>query len=183
MVKGTDVEQLKGTDIESQKAQLERSFLQGEFNKVKLPEDFVPDTFEAALAGLEAAGITVASSSELIHDDFPLIEKAELVNRRFIMLNWQISRPENESFGTPYFIVRGVLENGDRFRFVDGSTGIAQQLYKLTLSRIDSQHPTPNAGLLCEKGLSVSTYKTEQVNPKTGETVMIDAKTYYIADS
>lgn len=168
----------ESAELERARQELDRDMLRQQANKVNLKDDFVPESFEAALAGLEAAGISVESSSDLVTDEFPLIDKAELVNKRFIMLTWHLSRPENEDFGTPYFLVRGIDESGRRFRFVDGSTGIASQLMKLTTMRVDSDHPSPNAGLVCEKGLTVSEYNTTDAGGNA-----IRAKTYYIASS
>lgn len=153
-----------------------------EFNVVKqsdLEGDLLPDSWESAIAAMESIGATISRADEDLADDYPVIDKERLINRPFMALTWSISKPANESYGTPYIVVRGILRGGKRFRFTDGSTGICEQLIKLTEQRIKSGFAVPNAGLICPNGLRKSEY-TYRDTDKDGNPVDAPASTFYI---
>lgn len=133
--------------------------------------------FNAALTALEAAGITVdEATADNIGDGFGLFDKDSLINKKCLFLDWTFSRPEKEAFGTPYVTIRGVTADGERFRFSDGSQGICRELIQLTDRRVKKGNTKPNAGLILNKGLSRSDYRTTL---QSGEE--IDATTYHIS--
>ena len=167
-------------EIEEARAQIEAPFIRDQFNKVRLNDDNLPDDFASAMQTLADSGITVESTADVIVDGFPEIDKAALVGRECIFLTWQLSRPESESFGQPFVVVRGITKDGQRFRFSDGSTGVFRQLVKITENRIENNSKTPNAGLHVLHGLTRSNYK---VPHPTREGIEIEATTYYIASS
>lgn len=130
------------------------------FNVTKLEWDQVelPETFEAAWKLLEAQGVTVDRAEEVLPDEFPEVDKKDLVNVPVMLLTWVISEPGKGDFDGQYVVVRGITRQGKRFRFSDGSTGIYRQLCKLTEKRVRDGYSTPNAGLIIEKGLVKSDY-------------------------
>jgi hypothetical protein len=149
------------------------------FNLTKISWDDVqaPDSFESALALLEGNGVTVDTAAVVMPDEFPEIEKKDLVNVPVMLLTWNISNPERGEFEGQYIVVRGITRAGKRFRFSDGSTGIFQQLRKLTGVRIQQGYSTPNAGLIVEKGLVKSDYTfTDDKGKPT------NATTFYLAN-
>lgn len=150
---------------------------QDAFNVAKLGSIELPESFDAAMAAVLSinGGVEIDNATDVLADEWPVIDKKRLVNVPFLAVTWNISAPESSETGQ-YIVVRGITRNGDRFRFADGSTGIMQQLVKLTKERKDDNHPAQNAGLLCEMGLTVSKYKTTDAAGKA-----IEAETYYIA--
>lgn len=138
--------------------------------------DEAPDTWESALAVMESIGATISDASEELADEYPLIKKDRLVNVECLFLTWNISSPQNESFGSPYMVVRGITRSGKRFRFVDGSTGVCKTLIDFTQKRINEGAAIPNAGLHCPRGLRVSEYDTldSDGKPTKGKTFYID---------
>ena len=169
-------------EIARMQEELDADVMRTQFNKVRLNDDDAPEDFGAALANLEAAGIKVDSTTDVVVDEFPEIDKAALVGRECIFLTWQLSRPESESFGQPFVVVRGITRDGQRFRFSDGSTGLFKQLVKITEKRIETNSRTPNAGLHVVYGLTASNYKVPHPDEKkASQGVTIDATTYYLA--
>lgn len=140
--------------------------------------DEAPDTWESALFIMESIGATISEASEELADEYPLIEKDRLVNVECLFLTWNISSPQNESFGSPYMVVRGITRSGKRFRFVDGSTGICKTLISFTEKRINEGAKVPNAGLHLARGLRVSEYDTVDASGNP-----IKAKTFYVDNS
>lgn len=164
-------------DIEISETALERK---STFNVARLDSDtLLPESWDEAFSIMESIGAVVTNADEVLADDWPEIDKARLVNVECLLVTWSISDPRNETFGTPYLIVRGMTRSGKRFRFTDGSTGVCSQLIRLTEQRIKEGYAVPNSGLLCRNGLSRSDYKTIVVN-KDGEEVEIQATTFYI---
>lgn len=148
------------------------------FNVARLTAIELPDTFAAALAAVQTinGGQEVESSADVLADEWPEVAKKQLVNVPFLAVTWSVSAPESSETGQ-YIVVRGITKDGRRFRFADGSTGIMSQLVKLTRERINAGHPAPNAGLVCEMGLTSSKYKTTDAAGKP-----IDAETFYVAN-
>lgn len=131
------------------------------FNLTKFENiEVLPDSWDSALAFMKENGVTIDNAAAVLPEDFPLIEKKDLVNVPLALFNWTISDPNdsNNKGDGQYLVVRGITQGGKRFRFADGSTGIYQQLVKLTAQRIRDGYVTPNAGLIVEKGLTKSEY-------------------------
>jgi hypothetical protein len=151
---------------------------QDAFNVARLSEITLPESFDAAMAAIQTinGGQVIEAAADVLADEWPEVEKKNLVNVPFLAVTWSISAPESSETGQ-YIVVRGITRDGKRFRFADGSTGIMKQLVKLTQERKQANHPAQNAGLLCERGLSVSQYKTTD-----GAGKPISAETFYIAN-
>lgn len=148
--------------------------LQDEFNLATLSAFGLPESFADALSALTSVGATPDSAAEVLADEWPLVEKDSLVNVPFLLVQWAVSNPESSENGQ-YIVARGMTKENKRFRISDGSTGICQQLVSLTLDRMKNGHPAPNSGLLCEKGLRKSDYKTTDSAGKP-----INATTFYV---
>lgn len=164
-------------EIDTEQTALER---RQTWNVARVADDVVPDSWESAYEIMQSIGAVVSEADEELADEWPLIEKAKLVNVESLFITWSISDPHNETFGAPYIVVRGMTRAGKRFRFTDGSTGICSQLMSFTQKRIKEGVQVPNAGLHLKHGLSKSDYKTTVTDQKTGELVEIPATTYYI---
>lgn len=92
--------------------------------------------------------------SEELGNGFSLLEdkdKARLVGRPLIIIQWQFSAG---TFGEFVSASVMLMDTGDRVILNDGSTGICEQLRKLT-DRLNRQ-----AGLHVPRGLRASTYAT-----------------------
>lgn len=150
-----------------------------QFNLTKINWDDVqvPDSFDEAVALLNQQGVVIDTAAIVMPDNFPEIDKKDLVNVPIMLLTWNISNPERGEFDGQYIVVRGITKAGKRFRFSDGSTGIFRQLRNLTGQRIQQGYATPNSGLVIEKGLVKSdyTYQDEKGKPT-------NATTYYLAN-
>lgn len=153
-----------------------------EFNLAKLSEIALPENFDSAMAALTSVGITVENAAGVLADEWPLFEKAKLVNVPFVLLTWTVSNPDdsaNSANGGQYLVCRGMTKDGRRFRFADGSTGIMAQLVKLTRERVDAGSKTPNAGLLVNGGLTKSDFT--YTDPATGKST--PATTFYLSNA
>lgn len=111
---------------------------------------------EAMRLAMQATGEAPIMASEVMGDGFELIEKdrgkATLVDVPFMLLEWTFREGD---FGT-YVSCRGMTKDGRKFILNDGSTGIAEQLAKLTK---DNNGRMSN--LVVGKGLRVSEYDTD----------------------
>jgi len=152
---------------------------QSEFNLTKVSWDdiAVPETFDEAVALLNAQGVLIETAEQVNPDAFPEVAKEKLVNVPIMLLTWNISDPDRLEFENQYIVVRGITKAGKRFRFSDGSTGIFKQLKQITQKRIAQGNPTPNAGLVIENGLVKSDYTFMGENGKPQA-----ATTFYLAN-
>lgn len=126
-------------------------------------------TFEQAFALAEATYGEIISSEEL-GDGFAVVEKSSLVGVPFLILGWEAGK--NEKHG-PFTIVRGITKDNGKVLFVDGSTGIKDQL------AVFQQVSGRTGGLLAVDGLRVSNYT--YTDPADGKDK--PASTYYIAEN
>lgn len=138
-------------------------------------------SFEDALA-------TVASVSEGVLEQIGdygngfivLKDKDALVGVPFIVMAWTFHPSEfkdENNLPTEFVSAYVVTKNDEKWVLNDGSTGIRDQLAKVTSKRIESGDEV-NAfrGLACPQGLSKSEYT--YVDDKGRE---IPAKTYYLS--
>lgn len=131
-------------------------------------------TFDQAVALAESAYGEIISSEEL-GDGYTVVEKSSLLNVPFLILSWEEGKNvkfENDGKPAGFTIVRGVTQNNDKVLFVDGSTGIRDQL------TVFQQVSGRSGGLLAKFGLRVSEYEYTDAKGKK-----IPAKTYYIAET
>lgn len=116
---------------------------------------------------------TVAVATEL-GDGTKVVEQAALVGKAFIIL--ALDFPMGD-FGE-YALVRGMTQNGAKFRFSDGSTGIYRQLSEWMAKREEQFVP-----LMVPNGLTSSTYtvRDDEGNPiLTKDGNETKATTYYL---
>jgi hypothetical protein len=135
----------------------------------------LPESWDAAVGFLKENGVAIEHAAAVLVDEFPEVDKKDLVNVEFVLFNWTISE-DGGDYGSQFVTCRGITRTGNRFRFSDGSTGVYRQLVKLTSDRLKDGSATPNGGLMCGKGLTKSEYTyTDEKGKKT------PAVTYYIS--
>lgn len=127
-------------------------------------------TFDQAV-GLAEQAYGEIISAEALGDGFAVTDKRLLVGKPMLILSWEDGK--NVKFkGNGFTIVRAITKENDKVLFVDGSTGIRDQL------TVFQQVSGRTGGLLAEHGLRVSEYEyTEEDGTVT------PAKTYYIAEN
>lgn len=132
-------------------------------------------TFDEAVKFLTDKGYGVETVDEYLSDGFEEVDKKDLVNRTFliVMAKMSLSQEYMDDNGDPlpFAVIKVITQDGKRFRFTDGSTGIAQQIKKLETDR-----PGGAVGAIIPGGLTVSEYK--YIDEKGKPT---PAKTYYFA--
>lgn len=132
-------------------------------------------SFEDALAILNASGVVAESISDF-GAGFTVVDKARLVNVPFVILEWRFNASELNDAG--FVSLSVVTKNNDKWIINDGSTGILQQLIRITRVRRQRKHATPQNGLAVPAGLSVSNYKFTDAEGKERP-----ASTYYLNES
>lgn len=130
---------------------------------VELSNQFVPETWEEVEAALAKAGADVMELKAV----WAPTDKETLLGTAFLIVSYDFY---DGDYG-PFVAVRGMLKDNTRIVFVDGGTGIKEQL--LHLAKTTGQ----KAGIKCPNGLRVSKY--DYTDESTGESR--PAKTYYIA--
>jgi hypothetical protein len=112
------------------------------------------DSFATAMALAEEMGGGAVEDSDSYGDGFEGLEtkeKTRLVGVPLVFVSWSFA---NGDFGDdPFVVVWCVTEKGDKYRFTDGSSGLARQLFDVSKTRIQTNHPSPYAGLAVRKGL------------------------------
>lgn len=103
---------------------------------------------------------------------FEVVDKETLLRTPFVILEWRFHDGDIGEFVS----FSAVTEDGRKVVVNDGSTGILQQLRKVSDKRIENGVPDPQTRLLVKKGLRVSRYKF--LDDKGKER---DAATYYLA--
>ena len=141
-------------------------------------------TFDDALAIAIAAG-PLESIADYGTGFVLLKEKDTLVGVPFIVLEWQERIGDREA---GFVSVLLVTKAGDKFIINDGSTGIADQLRKVTAERRAAGLNNESAFLACQGGLTRSDYyrhaetgEIARVRPADGDTKWEPARTYYLA--
>lgn len=132
-------------------------------------------TFDEALAILSASGVVAESISDF-GAGFTVVDKARLVNVPFVILEWRFNSSELNDAG--FVSLSVVTKNNDKWVINDGSTGILQQLIRVTRVRRQRKHATPQNGLAVPAGLSVSNYRYTDAEGKERP-----ASTYYLNES
>lgn len=132
-------------------------------------------SFEDALAILNASGVVAESISDF-GAGFTVVDKARLVNVPFVILEWRFNSSEFNDAG--FVSLSVVTKNNDKWIINDGSTGILQQLIRVTRVRRQRKHATPQNGLAVPAGLSVSNYRYTDAEGKERP-----ASTYYLNES
>ena len=133
-------------------------------------------SFSDAFSVLEKAGI-VAENFADYGSGFVVLDtkdKARLCGVPFYIIDWRFNTGDNGLFVSAAIITK----TDEKLILNDGSTGIRDQLRKITEQRIARGVPEPQKGLLVENGLTESRYN--YTDPKTGESR--PAVTYYLAN-
>ena len=144
-------------------------------------------SFEDAAQALAGAGIAVERSSDYGNGFSVLTDKNLLVGQDFLILDWRWntgSFGDGESEGA-FVSAQIITKANEKWILNDGSTGICQQLIRVTETRIKNAYSRPQTGLIVEGGLTASTYF---VSPKDGSISKSPVKgwtpatTFYLAE-
>jgi hypothetical protein len=132
-------------------------------------------SFDDAVRFLAQNGYAVESAGDLLGDGFEQVDKKDLINRTFIIVDAQVSMSK-EYIGADFSIVRLIDQGGKKMFFTDGSTGINEQIKMLIARRKGGA-----AGVICVKGLNVSTYPIDgDGKPCSEEDKQGMGATYYL---
>lgn len=131
--------------------------------------------FNSAKETIASAGVNLESFEDY-GTGFKVVDKDTLIGVEMILLEWRFSVGDYGKFAS----VAAITKHGEKVIFNDGSTGIREQLEMVTAQRNDKGHPTPQAALYVENGLTRSDYKA-MLPDKSGELVPTPASTYYLA--
>lgn len=123
------------------------------------------NSLQDAAAFLIASGVEIHSTKEY-GDGFEVTDKKELVNKEFLILEWQLKKGDHG----PMAVVHAVTVDGSKVIFVDGSTGVKEDLLRIEAASGATQ------GIHVPKGLTVSEYTF--VDDSGNST---PAKTYYLS--
>lgn len=139
----------------------ETPFSEGVFDGVSSYQDI--------MSILQREGVEVVNALDVLGDGFPVVEdKDKLVKQSMILVDWKFWMGE---YGEAVY-VRGVTTDGRKFAFIDGSTGICQQLSKYSAKTGKCRGMAVPGGLV----RSDYTFTDDSGNEKA-------AKTYYLATS
>lgn len=141
-----------------------------------LSDDTLRDvrSFEDAFAALKGIDVENVSDFGTGFAVLPTNEKNRLVGVPFVILEWRFSKGDNGHFVSCALVTKG----NEKLILNDGSTGIRDQLVKITRARLANGRKEPQKGLLVEHGLSESRYT--YTDTTTGE--QRPAVTYYLAN-
>jgi len=131
-------------------------------------------SFDDATAMLDSTGIALESMSDY-GTGFSVVDKAKLVGVPFLILEWRFNSSELNDDG--FVSVAAVTKHNDKVIFNDGSSGVLAQLRMVTEQRTERNHPTPQAGLIVQDGLTKSDYTYTDDKGKS-----IPATTYYLSE-
>lgn len=128
------------------------------------------------LLQLEFLGITVGElhdAKDVLGDGYEQVkDKSELLNVPFIIVGYALKASTEYGQGI-FVVVRAVTASGRKVFFVDGSTGIRQQIEGMSETLYGGAQSMSDIGIIVRKGLTVSEYTIEL------EGVPTKAKTYY----
>lgn len=154
-------------------------------------------SFQAGVTSIEQLGALFSQDGFNPYDDesdgilsLSVIEnKDELVNKPFMILRWRFNESDRYGEGGLFVSMEIAFETvnpqtGNRMMHYgvlnDGSTGIRDQMIRLTERRKEQRSGDPYAVRAARNGLRRSDYMTDAVNRQTGEVETIPATTYYV---
>lgn len=149
-------------DFENQNSRIENETL----NKLRNTSD-VAEYFQAVAADLEDYSDEYGSGFEILD------KKERLVDEGFVIVAWQFNT--SKEYGGKFVTAYVITERGDKFILNDGSTGIRDQLYKVTETRRARGVEQSQKALMVRKGLRASRYTYVDDNGKETQ-----ATTYYL---
>lgn len=104
------------------------------FSKAATPENGTLRTLtdlDAVLSFLNQEYGGVVDVAEQIGDGFAMLDdKGQLVGREMVLINWKFN--ESSYSDEPFVFVRAMTRDGQRIMFVDGSTGIRDELLEFS---------------------------------------------------
>lgn len=127
-------------------------------------------TMEHASEYLGATGSALEDLKEYGTGFVLLEDKDRLVSTAFAILEWRFNKGENGTFVTVY----AITDDGNKFIFNDGSSGVCRQLFRITEKRVERGEANPRRGIYCSYGLRKNTYNRKDDPSKT-------ATTYHLA--
>ena len=129
-----------------------------------------------ALAALEGHGATAESMADYGNGFSVVDDKRRLVGVPFVILEWRFN--DSDMSDLPFVSATAVTQTGEKVIINDGSTGVRDQLLRITKRRLERGHPTPAAGLMVPKGLTESNYTFTDADGKDRP-----ATTFYLSES
>lgn len=151
---------------------------------------------QAGVSSLEQLAMVFAAEGHNALDDeadgilsLSVIEnKDELVGKPFMILRWRFNTSDKYGEGQIFVSMEIAFETRDANDnrvltyavLNDGSTGIRDQMIRLTEHRKEQGKLDPYAVRAAKGGLRRSDYIADIPDPKTGEMIPTAAKTYYV---
>lgn len=132
---------------------------------------------DSVLRFLESEYGGVADVAEHIGDGFAMVDdKGQLVGREMVLIHWKFnesSYKDASGVAVPFVFVRAMTRDGQRVMFVDGSSGVRDELLEF------SSRTGQFGALHLHRGLRRSDY--EYTDPITG--AISPATTFYLDTS
>jgi hypothetical protein len=175
MAKKTD--DTAGTDVTTYDDRVSELYAQTKVEQSPLFSDDVLSEIETPeqLAEFLAEQGVVSESIESYGTGFRVVrDKRQLIDVPLALIQWRFNIGDKGAM----VIVHAMTQDKRKVIFVDGGTGIRDQLERVTVERRRRAHKHPQAALSVPGGLRVSDYTFE--DPKTGEER--DASTFYLAE-
>lgn len=141
-------------------------------------------THEDALRMLQEAGAVAEDFAADYGSGFDQVEKSTLVGVPLFIVEWRDVKSDKVVSGGEFVVVFAITQDDKKVMFIDGSSGIYEQLKHVTEMR-ERKGEIPadqiRRALIIKKGLRVSNYVTQVAD---GKGVMRDtnASTYYLAN-
>lgn len=137
------------------------------------------DDFGQLLAYLKANDIPLENVEDY-GDGVKLTPKEQLIDKPLVIVEWVTK--DSDEYGSTYTVARGMTQDGIKFAFADGSSGINRQLEEIALKRHEKgiTGPAVRQALYVPRGLTVSKYSQDYTDEKTGEIKTRRAETFYL---
>jgi len=105
-------------------------------------------------------------------------DKRQLVDVPFVILEWRFTSGDMGGFVS----FAAVTQSNDKVIVNDGSTGIREQLERVTMTRQKRGHNMPQHWLRVMGGLRMSEYEVDVPDERTGIVTKRKAATFYLAE-
>ena len=139
-------------------------------------------TFDDVFSAFQNANVQPEQIADYGTGFTVLDDKDRLIGVPFVAVQWRFnySKEYADGNGEPLEFVTVTLmtKHSEKFLINDGGSGIYRQLKRVTALRMDDGHPTPQAGMFCADGLTVSRYP--YTDPVTGK--KSTAETFYLSE-
>ena len=177
-----------GTDVQTVTAPAPIDRLNPDDGRVELVVDNAPRLYDDdALAGITTFtdAFAAAEAEGGVEDwadygtGYDLAEKGTLVGVPILLQEWKFNPGD---FGL-FVSVVGMTEDDRKFIINDGSTGLAEQLWRVTEQRKRKGHPRPQTHLIVKSGLRESSYYRHPdgtISKQPQPLPYVKATTYYL---